>query len=69
MVKSNKFGSHGIVLFVFMITKKIAPISHRTENLWLFYVTALIFVCYTLGGQDNFVGMWRENPYGLDHVC
>jgi len=38
------------------------------ENLWLFYVSALVFVCYTLGGQENFVGMWIENPYGLDHV-
>ena len=38
------------------------------KNLWPFYVTALVFVCYTLGGQENFVGMWTENPSGLDHV-
>jgi len=47
----------------------MAPIGHRMENLWLFYVTGLVFVCYTLGGQENFVGMRTENPYGLDHVC
>jgi len=38
------------------------------QNLWLFYVTALVFVRYTLGGQENFVGMRTENPHGRDHV-
>ena len=67
--KATKFTSHGIVLVVFVpIKKKLAPIGRRMENLWLFYVSALVFVCYTLGGQENFVGMWIENPYGLDHV-
>ena len=46
----------------------MAPIGQRTENLWPFYVSALVFVRYTLGGQENFVGMQTENPYGLDHV-
>ena len=68
LVKSNKFGSHGIVLVVFMPTKKLAQIGRQTESLWPFYVTALVFVCYTLGGKENFVGMWMENPCGLDHV-
>jgi len=31
-------------------------------------VTALVFVRYTLGGQENFVGMRIENPRGQDHV-
>ena len=26
-------------------------------------------MCYTRGGQENFVGMRTENPCGLDHVC
>ena len=51
-----------------MPTKKMAPIGHRMENLWLFYVSALVFMRYTLGGQENFVGMWKKNPHGLDHV-
>ena len=38
------------------------------ENLWPFYVSALVFVRYTLGAQETFVGMQTENPYGLDHV-
>jgi len=38
------------------------------QNLWLFYVTALVFMRYTLGGQENFVGMRTENPCGQDHV-
>jgi len=38
------------------------------KNLWPFYVTALVFMCDTLGGQQNFVGMRIENPCGLDHV-
>jgi len=42
--------------------------GRRIENLWPFYMTVLIFVCYTLGGHKNFVGMQTENPYGLDHV-
>ena len=46
----------------------MAPIDRRMENLWAFYVSALIFVRYTLGGQENFVGMWKKNLYGLDHV-
>jgi len=48
--------------------KKLAPIGRRTENLWPFYVTALVFVCYTLGGQEIFVGMRTENSCRLDHV-
>ena len=40
----------------------MAPIGHRTENLWSFYVSALVFVRYTLGGQENFVGMQTETP-------
>ena len=52
----------------FRANKKLALIGRRTENLWPFYVTALVCVCYTLGGQENFVGMWIENPYGPDHV-
>ena len=51
-----------------MPTKKLAPIGRRTENLWPFYVTALVFVCYTLGDQGNFVVMRTENSCGLDHV-
>ena len=31
-------------------------------------MTALVFVRYTLGGQENLVGMQTEKPYGLDHV-
>ena len=68
-VNSTKFASHDIVLVVFIPTKKLAPIGRQTENLWPFYVTALVFVCYTLGSPENFVGMWMENPYGPDHVC
>ena len=37
--------------------RKLDPIGHRTENLSPFYVTALVFERYTLGGQENFVGM------------
>ena len=48
--------------------KNLAPIGRRTENLWSFYITALVFVRYTLGGQENFVGMRTENPLGIDHV-
>ena len=46
----------------------MAPIRRRTKDLWPFYVTALVFVRYTLGGQENFVGMRAEIPCGLDHV-
>ena len=46
----------------------MAPIGRRTENLWPFYLTALVFVRYTLGGHEKFVGMQTENPGGLDHV-
>ena len=46
----------------------MAPIGRRTLNLWPFYVTALVFERYTLGGQENFVGMRTEIPHGLDHV-
>ena len=49
-VKSTKFSSDGIVLVVFVPIKKLAPIDRGTENLWPFYVRALIFVRYTLGG-------------------
>ena len=38
------------------------------ENLWPLYVTALVYVCYTLGGQENFVGMRTENFDGLEQV-
>ena len=31
-------------------------------------MTALVFMRYTLGGQENLVGMQTEKPYGLDHV-
>jgi len=48
--------------------KKLAPIGHRTENLWSFYASALVFVRYTLGDQENFVGMRKKDPRGLDHV-
>ena len=48
--------------------KKLAPIGRRMENLWPFYARALIFVRYTLGGQENFVGMGTENSCGIDHV-
>jgi len=51
-----------------MATKKLAPIGRRTENLWPFYVSAPVFVRYTLGGQENFVGMRTENTCGIDHV-
>jgi len=47
---------------------KLDPIGRRTENLWPFYVTPIVFESYTLGGQENFVGMRTENPCGLDHV-
>jgi len=46
----------------------MAPIDRRTENLWPFYVSAFVFVRYTLGGLENFVGMRMENPHVLDHV-
>ena len=46
----------------------MAPIGRRTENLWPFYASALVFVRYTLEGHENFVGMWTENLRGLDHV-
>ena len=67
-VKSTKFASHDIVLDVLVPTKKLAPIGRRTENLWLFYTSALVFMHYTLGGHENLVGMQTENPRGLDHV-
>ena len=31
-------------------------------------MTALVFVRYTLGGQENLVGMQTEKPCGLDQV-
>jgi len=46
----------------------LAPNGRRTENLWPFYASAFVFVCYTLGGHEKFVGMQIENPGGLDHV-
>ena len=46
----------------------MAPIGRWTENLWLFYVSAVVFVPYTLGGQENFIGMRKKNPRWLDHV-
>ena len=55
------------LLFLFQ-QKKLAPIGRRTENLWPFYVTALVFMRYTLGGQENFIGMRKKNPRWLDHV-
>ena len=67
-VKSTKFDSHGIVLVVFVPTKKMAPIDRRTENLWPFYVTALVFMRYTLEGQENFIAMWKKKLHGIDHV-
>jgi len=67
-VNSTKFASHDIVLVVFIPTKKLAPIGRQTGNLWPFYASAFIFVRYTPGGLENFVGIWTENPSGLDHV-
>ena len=67
-VKSTKFDSNGIVLVVFVPTKNTGPNRPSNENLWPFYVTALVFMRYTLEGQENFVGMWKKNLYGLDHV-
>ena len=67
-VKSNKFGSNAIVVVVFVPTKKLAPIGHRTENLWPFYASAFVFMRYRIGGLENFVGMQMGNPHGLDHV-
>jgi len=46
----------------------MAPIGHRTENLWPFYASGVVFVSYTLGDQENFVGMQIENSHGIDHV-
>jgi len=46
----------------------MAPIGHRTENLWPFYARALVFVRYTLGDQENFVGIQTEKSHGTDHV-
>jgi len=68
MVKSTKFAFHGIVLVVFIPTKKLAAIGRQTENLWPFYAIAFVFVHYTPGGLENFVGMRTKNPIGLDHV-
>ena len=44
--------------------KKLAPIGRRTENLWPFYVTALVFVRYTLGGRKTLLDCGQKNPVG-----
>ena len=31
----------------------------------MFYVTALVFLCYTLGGQENLLECGQKNPVGL----
>jgi len=48
--------------------KKLAPIGRRTENLWPFYASVVVFMRYTLGSLENFVGMRTENFDGLDQV-
>ena len=67
-MKSTKFASHDIFLVIFVPIKKTGPNRPSVENLWPFYVTALVFMRYTLGGQENFVGMWKKIPRGPDHV-
>ena len=57
-----------MVLVIFVPTRKTGPNRLSDENLWSFYVTALILMRYTLGGQENFIGMRKKNPRWLDHV-
>jgi len=66
--RSNQLNSPLTANFLLFSFQKMAPIDRRMENLWAFYVSALIFVRYTLGGQENFVGMRKKTPHGLDHV-